>query len=100
MKKSIKRILAWMLALMLVFSVFPAAALAEEVEEPGHLHETIIEETTEQEAPSEEPAEEPTEEEPAAPVEEEVIPAEEELPAESEEEEPAQEEFEEIEVCA
>ena len=84
MKKTIKRIFAWMIVLTLVFSVFPAAAFAEEsTEEIGHQHEEVVEEIPgEGTEPSQEPAQE--EELPAA--------EEEELPAEPAEEEPSVEE--------
>ena len=78
MKKTIKRIFAWMIVLTLVFSVFPAAAFAEEsIEEIGHQHEKVVEEIPgEGTEPSQEPAQE--EELPAAEEEElseEIAPA-------------------------
>ena len=96
MKKTIKQIFAWMIVLTLVFSAFPAAALAEEgTENAGHVHEEILEEITEEETePSEEPVQEET---PAAEEELPDEPAEEESPVE---EEPAEEPEEVVEEPA
>ncbi len=88
--KTSMRLLSVLLALVLLLGMFPAAALAEEPEEPAE--EALLTEELIEAEEAEEPAEEPAEEEPEAEPEE----LEEEPAEEAADEEEAEEEAEEL----